>query len=58
MYDKDIIQGGMMVMVGDTLNTALLLVGVGALLAGLGVFFVGFAQFIKADRGDKGFFHK
>lgn len=45
-------------MVSDTLNTALLLISVGALLAGIGVFFVGFAQFIKSDREGKGFFRK
>ena len=42
----------------DTVGTALLLVSVGVLLAGLGVFFVGFSQFIKADRDGKGWFHK
>jgi hypothetical protein len=47
-----------MVTSSDTLSTALLLVGVGALLAGLGVFFVGFAQFIKSDRDGKGWFRK
>jgi hypothetical protein len=47
-----------MVAVNETANAALLLVGVGALLAGLGVFFVGFAQFIKSDREGKGFFRK
>ena len=45
-------------MTADTLNTALLLVGIGALLAGLGVFFVGFSQFVKSDRENKGFFRK
>lgn len=45
-------------MASDTFSAALLLVGVGALLAGLGVFFVGFAQFVKSDREGKGFFHK
>jgi hypothetical protein len=42
----------------DTLGTAALLVSIGTLLAGLGVFFVGFAQFIKSDREGKGWFHK
>ncbi len=42
----------------DTLGTALLLVGVGGLLAGLGVFFVGFSQFVRTDRDGKGWFHK
>lgn len=42
----------------DTANTALLLSSVGILMAGLGVFFVGFAQFIKSDREGKGFFKR
>jgi len=42
----------------DTLGTALLLVSVGVLLAGLGVFFVGFAQFAKSDHDSKGWFRK
>ncbi len=47
-----------MTALGDTISTALLLGSVGALLAGLGVFFVGFSQFVKADREHKGFFRK
>ena len=47
-----------MVASSDTFSTAMLLVGIGALLAGLGVFFVGFSQFIKSDREGKGWFHK
>jgi hypothetical protein len=47
-----------MVVVNDTVNAALLLMSVGVLLAGIGVFFVGFAQFVKADREHKGFFRK
>lgn len=47
-----------MTSISDTLGTALLLVGVGALLAGLGIFFVGFAQFIKSDHDGKGWFRK
>ena len=47
-----------MTSISDTLSTALLLVGVGTLLAGLGVFFVGFAQFIRSDRDGKGWFRK
>lgn len=42
----------------NTTNTALLLSSVGILMAGLGVFFVGFSQFIKADREGKGFFKR
>ena len=42
----------------DTANTALLLSSVGILMAGLGVFFVGFSQFVKADRDGKGFFKR
>ncbi len=42
----------------DTANTALLLSSVGILMAGLGVFFVGFSQFIKSDREGKGFFKR
>jgi hypothetical protein len=42
----------------DTFGTAMLLISIGTLLAGLGVFFVGFAQFIKSDREGKGWFHK
>lgn len=42
----------------DTANTALLLSSVGFLLAGLGVFFAGFAQFVKSDREGKGFFKR
>lgn len=47
-----------MVAISDTFSTALLLTSVGVLLAGLGVFFVGFAQFIRSDRDGKGWFHK
>lgn len=48
-----------MITVSDTFNTALLLGSVGALLAGLGVFFMGFAQFVRSDRDGKGgFFRK
>lgn len=43
---------------GNDISTALLLGSVGVLLAGLGVFFMGFSQFAKSDRDGKGFFHK
>ncbi len=48
-----------MVVLGDTVGTALLIVSVGVLLAGLGIFFIGFAQFAKFD-GEKhgGLFHR
>jgi hypothetical protein len=48
-----------MITVSDTFSTAMLLISVGVLLAGLGVFFGGFAQFVKSDRDGKGgFFRK
>lgn len=47
-----------MAAIDNTLGTALLLSSIGLLMAGLGVFFVGFAQFIKADHEHKGFFRK
>ncbi len=47
-----------MAAINDTFGAALLLSSIGILLAGLGVFFVGFAQFIKSDREHKGFFSK
>lgn len=47
-----------MISLNDTFNTALLLCSIGVLLAGLGVFFVGFSQFVKSDREGRGFFRK
>ena len=42
----------------ETTNAALLLMSVGLLMAGLGAFFAGFAQFVKSDREGKGFFKR
>ena len=47
-----------MVAMSDTFGAALLLSSIGILMAGLGIFFVGFAQFIKSDHEHKGFFRK